>query len=87
MLRGLLALAQEYSFSISEIAGGSHSSNSRHYAGVAADFNKVNGRPINAGHPDLIAFKARCRALGATEVLGPGAPGHATHVHAAWPRP
>ena len=87
MLRGLLALAQEYSFSVSEIAGGSHSSNSRHYAGVAADFNKVNGMPINAGHPDLTAFKARCRDLGATEVLGPGAPGHATHVHAAWPRP
>jgi chitosanase len=87
LLRGLLALAQEYSFSISEIAGGSHSANSRHYVGVAADINKVNGQPVNASHLDLAAFKARCRDLGATEVLGPGAPHHDTHVHAAWPRP
>jgi hypothetical protein len=27
----------------------------------------------------------RCHALGATQVLGPGDPGHATHVHCAWP--
>jgi hypothetical protein len=30
---------------------------------------------------------ARCRALGATEVLGPGDQGHDDHIHAAWPRP
>lgn len=87
LLRGLVALSQQYTFSIAEIAGGSHNANSRHYAGVAADFNIINGRRISAAHPDLAAFKARCRELGATEVLGPGAPHHDTHVHAAWPRP
>jgi chitosanase len=87
LLRGLLALAGEYTFSISELAGGSHNSISRHYVGVAADFNAINGRHVGAGHPDVRAFMARCRALGATEVLGPGNAGHSTHVHAAWPRP
>lgn len=87
LLRGMLALAEQYTFSVAEICGGSHNSNSRHYAGVAADFNVVNGRRISATHPDLAAFKARCRELGATELLGPGSPNHDTHVHAAWPRP
>lgn len=87
LLNGMIALAQQYTFSVAEICGGSHNSNSRHYAGIAADFNIVNGQRIGAGHPDLTAFKARCQALGATEVLGPGAPNHDTHVHAAWPRP
>lgn len=32
------------------------------------------------------AFMARARALGATEVLGPGSAGHSTHVHTFWPR-
>jgi chitosanase len=87
LLGGMVALAEQYSFSVSEICGGSHNSNSRHYAGVGVDINAVNGRGISASHPDLAAFKARCRELGATEVLGPGAPHHDTHVHAAWPRP
>jgi chitosanase len=72
LLRGIVSLAQQYSFSISELAGGSHNANSRHYAGLAVDFNILNGRGIRAGHPDLAAFMARCRALGATELLGPG---------------
>jgi chitosanase len=85
MLQGVLSLAQEYSFSVSEFAGGSHSVNSRHYAGITADFNIINGRQVSASHPDITPFMARCRDLGATEVLGPGFPGHDTHVHAAWP--
>jgi len=87
MLRGLIALAERYSFAVSELCGGSHNPNSRHYAGVAFDVNEINGKPVRAGHPDLVAFKALCRKLGATEVLGPGQPNHATHVHAGWPRP
>lgn len=46
LLRGLLALDEEFTFSVSEIAGGSHSRNSRHCAGVAADFNILNGRGV-----------------------------------------
>ncbi len=87
LLSGLLALADRFSFSVTELAGGSHNSNSRHYAGLAVDVNAINGRPIRIDHPDAAAFKAMCRDLGATEVLGPGDRGHATHVHAAWPRP
>ena len=87
LLHGLLSLAEQFSFSISEIAGGSHSSNSRHYAGVAADINVINGQSATARNRHVATFKARCRSLGATEVLGPGDPGHSTHVHAAWPRP
>lgn len=87
LLRGLLALAEQFSFGVSEIAGGSHSTNSRHYAGVTADINVINGRHVSASHPNVTAFKALCRTLGATEVLGPGDPNHATHVHAGWPRP
>jgi hypothetical protein len=86
MLRGLVALGEQYGFAVSEFCGASHSPNSRHYAGIAADFNRLNGRPIRAGHPDVAGFMQRCRNLGATEVLGPGNRGHDTHVHAAWPR-
>jgi len=87
MLRGLLALADQYSFHVSELCGGSHSATSRHYRGVTADFNILNGQHVSAAHPDQAAFRARCQNLGATEVLGPGNTGHATHIHAAWPIP
>jgi hypothetical protein len=66
--------------------GGSHSPTSRHYAGISADFNVIDGVHISAAHAKVPAFKKLCRALGATEVLGPGDSGHTTHVHAAWPR-
>lgn len=87
LLTGLLALASDTTFTVSELVGGSHNSNSRHYAGVAADISVINGRRVGATHPDAAGFQQRCRNLGATEVLGPGRPGHATHIHAAWPRP
>jgi hypothetical protein len=89
MLAGLSALSQThgYRMSISEVAGGSHSANSRHYVGVAFDVNSINGTAVSSTHPQLRQFMQHCRDLGATEVLGPGSAGHATHVHAAWPRP
>lgn len=82
----ILALAERYQMNISEIAGGSHSANSRHYAGVAVDVNVLNDKQVNSLHPDLVAFQQTCRDLGCTEVLGPGDPGHKTHLHAALPR-
>lgn len=87
VLTGILKLAETYSFSISELAGGEHSRTSRHYDGVTVDVNVLNGRHVSATHPDVTNFKRDCRSLGATEVLGPGDPGHATHIHCAWPRP
>jgi hypothetical protein len=87
MLEGLLGLATTYSIGVSEIAGGEHSPNSRHYVGVAFDAYKINGKKVDKNHPDFKNLMADAKAAGATEVLGPGDTGHDTHVHAAWPRP
>ena len=87
MLRALLTLVAEgHRFRITELAGGSHSSRSRHYAGVAFDIDFLDGRKIRPGHPTYRRFMQRCRELGATEVIGPGSRGHNSHVHIAWPR-
>lgn len=86
MLDGMRSLADKYSFSVSSIAGGKHSDNSRHYAGLAFDVNSINGQKVNSSHPDYKAFMADARKLGATEVLGPGTAGHSGHVHVAWSR-
>ena len=86
MLRALHILTREgYSFRITELAGGSHSSRSRHYVGVAFDIDFLNGRKVKPGHPTYRRFLQRCRQLGATEVFGPGTRGHSTHLHIAWP--
>lgn len=85
MLSSLITLAETYKFDISEFCGGSHSPNSRHYRGVVADVNFINDRHVEASHPDQASFRARCTALGATQVLGPGNSGHSRHIHAGWP--
>jgi hypothetical protein len=87
MLKGMLALTEVFSFSVSEFCGGSHNPNSRHYAGCTADINTINGQHVAISNPFVAAFQQRCRELGATEVLGPGDKGHSTHIHAGWPRP
>lgn len=84
LLVAILALADPYSFWISEIAGGEHTMGSPHYKGVSVDINVINGRRVSAGHPDVANFKRDCRTLGAKKVLGPGDPGHATHIHCSW---
>lgn len=86
MLAGMLSLAETYSFHVAEIAGGSHCTDSRHYAGVAFDVLRINGAAISAAHPHWRAFIQKARSLGATETLGPGVAGHATHIHLGWPR-
>jgi zinc D-Ala-D-Ala carboxypeptidase len=85
MLRGMLALRNSYRFRVSEIAGGSHSATSRHYRGTAFDVDILDGQGVSASNPHFRTFMQRCRALGAIEVLGPGDPDHATHIHCAWP--
>ncbi|GAA5609797.1 hypothetical protein CP981_23250 [Streptomyces platensis] len=87
MLNGMLKLRTRYGYriAVSEIVGGDHSSRSRHYAGLAFDINYINGRHVGSGAPHR-NLMAACRKLGATEVLGPGSAGHATHVHCGWPR-
>jgi hypothetical protein len=85
MLRGMLALRNSYTFRVSEIAGGSHSPGSRHYAGKALDVDIIDGQGVGAANPHVRGFMQHCRSLGATEVLGPGDAGHATHIHCGWP--
>lgn len=87
LLNGLQELAKTYSFRVTSLAGGSHSSNSRHYSGIAMDVDEINGVHVSSSNPHYRAFMQQCRTLGATEVLGPGDDDHSTHVHCAWPRP
>jgi hypothetical protein len=88
MLAGLLSMHDKYGWDVevSCIAGGEHAKNSRHYAGLAVDIWKINGEPVSASHPLYKHVMAALREQGATEVLGPGDPGHAGHVHGGWPR-
>ncbi|MGI8966698.1 MAG: hypothetical protein ACR2H1_11500 [Limisphaerales bacterium] len=83
---GRLVSSYGYSYGVTEIAGGDHSSTSRHYSGLAFDIYQINGVGVTSSNPYVSAFKQRCRDMGATEVLGPGDVGHDTHVHAGWPR-
>ena len=89
LLEGILAIAERYTINISELAGGSHSPTSRHYVGVAADINEVNGEHVSSLSASVVGdFKQLAQNLGATEVLGPGDdPHHQSHFHVAWPRP
>ena len=85
MLRALLILRDQngFRFNVSEFVGGVHSAHSRHYRGLAFDVNEINGRHVGSGAP-ANAFMNACRAAGATEVIGPPARNHKTHVHCAW---
>jgi len=71
---------------VTEFAGGSHSSRSRHYLGVAVDIDYINGVKVGYGNPYYKRYMQRARELGATEVLGPGDRNHSSHIHVAWPR-
>lgn len=87
MLRGMLDLTKKFTFTVSEITGGGHSANSRHYAGIAFDITYINGVYVTKDNSHLIDFKDEAKKLGATEILGPGDDkNHKTHVHLAWPR-
>jgi hypothetical protein len=74
-------LSQIYILEVSELAGARHGINSRHYAGIAVDIIKINGRPVNAGNPYYRKLMINARQLGATEVLGPGTVNHGGHIH------
>ncbi|MFT6861576.1 MAG: hypothetical protein ACJAVK_000128 [Akkermansiaceae bacterium] len=87
MLRAMRDLVKRgYTFRVTAIAGASHSPKSSHYVGVAFDVDTINGERVGYGNPYCRRFLQRCRELGATEIMGPGDRGHATHLHVAWPR-
>ncbi|MDQ6631935.1 MAG: hypothetical protein M3Y82_09285 [Verrucomicrobiota bacterium] len=80
-----LANVYGYTYRVSETSGGSHSSGSYHYAGTAFDVYIINGVGVSSSNPYWSTFNQRCRDMGSIESLGPGYPGHDTHVHNAWP--
>lgn len=80
MLNGLFLLGVDYTLKVSEVAGGAHSSQSRHYKGLAFDVTHINGTRVSSGHPNLAGFKARAKSLGGAASL------EATHVHVEWPK-
>ena len=85
MLWGMHYLTRSgWSFRVTELAGGSHSAKSRHYAGAAFDVDYINGIKVGRGNSHVKGFMRKCRQLGAREVRGPGTPGHRTHVHVEW---
>lgn len=85
VLHALTKLRDRFTFRVSEIAGGRHSPNSRHYKGLAFDVDIIDGVGVSSGNRHVEAFKRRCRELGAAFVIGPGYDeNHATHVHAQW---
>ncbi|MEU0805573.1 hypothetical protein [Streptomyces sp. NPDC005970] len=89
MLSAMLKLntAKRFTFKVTEVAGGSHSRGSKHYAGRAFDVGTVNGKRVStsgAGYNNAKKFMRACRSYGAVLVLGPGDAGHSTHVHCQW---
>jgi peptidoglycan hydrolase-like protein with peptidoglycan-binding domain len=86
LLNGILGLSKTYGIAITSIAGGSHSVDSLHYAGIACDVGAINDIGVSLANPYVAAFMQKCRALGATQILGPGSEGHDRHVHMVWPR-
>eukprot|EP01096_Ripella_sp_DP13-Kostka_P015651 TRINITY_DN7415_c0_g1_i2.p1 TRINITY_DN7415_c0_g1~~TRINITY_DN7415_c0_g1_i2.p1 ORF type:complete len:379 (+),score=114.12 TRINITY_DN7415_c0_g1_i2:125-1138(+) len=89
MMRGMLAVADVYKISVSEITGGSHSVNSKHYNGWAFDVNYINDvhvAPSGSGLSLAVAVTALCTLNGATWVGNPvvDPAGHSTHIHCQW---
>jgi hypothetical protein len=73
-----------YTYRVTEIAGGDHSSTSYHYRGTAYDVATINGSGVSSSNPYWSTFNQRNRNAGSIESLGPGDAGHDTHVHNAW---
>ena len=63
---------------VSEIAGGSHSSGSKHYSGRALDIDMYDGSPVKSSTNQWIV--GRCRAFGSTYSLLE----NGNHFHCQW---
>lgn len=87
LLQCLIDASGTWTFLVTEIAGGSHSPASLHYAGRAFDIGTIDGAIANSANAACQPLMNFCVAQGAV-VLGPvplpGNPGHATHIHAHW---
>ena len=66
MAQFLIALADEIGgVTVNEIAGGSHSFKSSHYAGHAVDIGKVEGKRMDSSNPHLKKTVELCKRFGA----------------------
>lgn len=88
MLLGIQALRRDknFTFRISEIAGGAHECpDSWHYKGRAIDVSRVNGTVVSLSTQHR-PFGQACTDLGADQVLGPwnDPEDHDDHIHCAW---
>lgn len=89
MLGPMKSLRQDrgFRFTVSEIAGGTHSCpGSLHYKGRAFDITHVNGTHVSPSYPHE-PFRQACVALGADEAFGPRYDpygGHQYHIHCGW---
>jgi hypothetical protein len=88
-LNGIQILSQGYTFSISEIVGGSHSENSKHNLGLAIDVNMVNGvRVVVMNSTQVENFREAAFDSGAIVVYDPfhdtSDNAHSNHFHIQW---
>jgi hypothetical protein len=86
LLRALRRMGWAGRVTVSEVAGGSHSVGSAHYAGRGLDISWVNGQHVAPGSSFGIAVDA-CRAHGASRIFSPAYDpygGHSNHVHCEW---
>ncbi len=86
MLKAILTMGQQYKFSISEIAGGSHAADNAnpasaagHYGGNSFDINVFNGDHLSAGDKYITQVMNLCKANGAGQVIDESV--SANHVH------
>jgi len=92
MAAALLEISKIGKVVINEIAGGSHSKGSRHYAGVAIDIGKLNGKAFTYGVPEARQVINICRKFGADQILninlscGDACRVHNGWIHCSWPR-
>ena len=90
MLDGMLKVAgSSNSYYVTSIAGGVHSQNSDHYAGLAIDIGIWNGVSLSTPNSAHTAARNACLAAGSDPGQTfnayydpPG--GHSNHVHCAW---
>lgn len=87
MLSWMRSYGKSNSYRVTTIVGCGHSSNSKHYRGLAVDIDFANGTKIStssSGRSAANKVMSSCRKAGASEVLGPGDAGHSGHVHCGW---
>jgi hypothetical protein len=86
LLKAVRDIGTRTSITVSEFAGGSHTSGSAHYSGEAVDITWVGGQHVGWG-ADYSIVVDRCRALGATQIFSPSHDpygGHGDHIHCSW---